>query len=161
MKSQAMKKDSFLLNFILGVILMILLAVAAKAQDKPLAKNKKQNQESIKKKPITAEEAKVIYEQKNGNVDGEKRKSYSRKDIDDSIPSETVMSRETIKTADSSIATKSTTVINQSSRQPKAIYKGPQKNSSAVDVKPVSPLSNEPKFIEHIEIEIGSGNNDH
>lgn len=141
---------------------MILLAVAAKAQNKPIGKNKNQSQQAAKKKTITAEEAKVIYEQKNGNTDGYKRKSYSRKDIEESIPGEATVNNETTISADSSSTGSKTTpaIINQSQKQPKAIYKGPQKNSSVIDTKPTKPVSNEPKFIEHIEIEIGAGNND-
>lgn len=141
---------------------MILLAVAAKAQNQTPVKNKNQKQAVIKKKPITAEEAKVIYEQKNGNTDADKRKSYSRKDIDESIPGEATVNNEIPNSADSSsVLIKTSPVINnQSQKQPKAIYKGPQKNSSGIDTKPNKPISTEPKFIEHIEIEIGSGNND-
>lgn len=158
----AMKKDSFILNFILGVILMILLAVAAKAQNKSFGTIKNQNKEVIKKKPLTAEEAKVIYEQKNANANSDKRKSYNRKDIEDNIPTERVMNNEVTKNIDPAVVTKPTPiVVNQSSKQPKAIYKGPQNKTSAPDTKPISPLSNEPKFIEHIEIEIGPGNNNY
>lgn len=133
---------------------MILLAVAAKAQNNPPSKNNNQGQQVIKKKPITAEEAKVIYEHKNKNTGGDKRKSYSRKDIEKALPAGTTEPVQPVLSNDNKI----TNVFNPDSinnKIPKAIYKGPVKTVPDNDSfqRKVVPL-----FIDHIEISITPGN---
>ncbi|MGE5107011.1 MAG: hypothetical protein ACM3H8_05675 [Sphingobacteriales bacterium] len=165
MESPAMQKDSSVLNFILGVILMLLLAFAAKAQDKRNIPNSANNQVIKKKKPVSAEEAKVLYEEKYGKQYPDKRKSYSRKDIEEIIPEETVFMRENKSVENLPVdknnpTDQSITASSQNTKQPKAIYKGPQKNQpETIIVKPTASKNTEPVFLEHIEMNINSGNN--
>ena len=151
-----MKKDSFVLNFILGVILMILLAFAAKAQDK------NSNSKSIttpavkKKKQLSADEAKVLYEEKYSKQDSDKRKSYSRKDIEENIPEASGETKASAKPNEKIIT--ETKENAQITNQPKAIYKGP--SNKVVEKEPnLKPIEAKPKalvFLEHIEVDISN-----
>ncbi|MBI2730589.1 MAG: hypothetical protein HYX40_07555 [Sphingobacteriales bacterium] len=153
-----MKKDSFLLNFILGVILMILLAVAAKSQNNSNSHNKINTAITKKKKTISAGEGRILYVEKYGKQPSDKRKSYSRNDINDIIPDETVSTKK-----DSSPEA-TFTIRNQNPaevkelKQPKALYKGPVKNPAEMNVAKPSPAEiRQPAFLEHIEINISPG----
>jgi hypothetical protein len=161
MESPAMKKDSSILNFILGVILMLLLAFAAKAQDKNNVPKSNTKQFTKKKKQLSADEAKVLYEEKYGKQNTDKRKAYSRKDIEEKIPRET----EEIKTEKVLAENKTIpapkeeiTISKQTPGKPKAIYKGPANKQPEKDtpLKPVEIKSRQPVFLEHIEITISN-----
>ena len=150
-----MKKDSFVLNFILGVILMILLAFAAKAQDKN-SNSKSITTPAVKKKQLSADEAKVLYEEKYSKQDSDKRKSYSRKDIEENIPEASGETKASAKPNEKIItATKENAQITN---QPKAIYKGP--SNKVVEKEPnLKPIEAKPKvlvFLEHIEVDISN-----
>lgn len=154
-----MKSDSSFLNFILGIILLLLLAIAAKAQTKPVNPKNFKTQNTVKKKPVTAEEARDIFEKKNAGQNVNKRKSYSRKDIEDGVTGHGIPQMG--KTATENIvidAVKTTAPVadNTISKQPKAIYTGPQnKNTGTEKEKKGLVKPKELIFIEHIEIESG------
>jgi hypothetical protein len=157
-----MKSDSSFLNFILGVILLLLLAVAAKAQTKNSSPSPAKNSSPVKKKKtVSAEEAKVLYEEKNGR-NNSKRKSYSRKDIEESIPAETTAltntNTNTVYSSATPLKTETNTTI-QPVNQPKAIYKGPTSKETVPEDSfyVYKPKPAAIKFLEHIELEIKPG----
>ena len=137
---------------------MILLAFAAKAQDKNIAPKSTSKQVIKAKKHVSAEEAKILYEEKYGKQNPDKRKSYSRKDIEENIPEEPTVAKTDEKLI---IADKTQPAsTNQKPEQPKAIYKGSKyKNESdTLLIKTVLNKPREPVFLEHIEITIADNN---
>lgn len=148
-----MKKDSTVLNFILGVILMLLLAFAAKAQGKNYKSKSITNQVTKNKKSISADEAKVLYEEKYGKQNPEKRKSYSRKDIEETI----IQPEDGIKYK-TVINENNDTAIPETYNKPKAIYKGPANKPTEKEpvLKTIVTKPKELVFIEHIDVNISN-----